>query len=74
MAKRPITPTKESTAATGGSGWLHNLAKPGVEIYAGYHHLDNEASAAGIANLGLAAGTSLEDADFFVVGSRIKFK
>jgi predicted porin len=60
--------------STWGVGWVHTLSKPGINLYAGYHHLDNDASAAGIANLGLAAGTQLEDADMFVVGSRIQFK
>jgi predicted porin len=57
-----------------GFGWVHTLKKPGIEIYAGYKNYDNDASAAGIANLGLAAGSSLEDNNTFVVGSRIKFQ
>lgn len=57
-----------------GVGWQHSIPKPGIELYAGYHHLEHDANATGIGNLGLAAGTGLEDADMFVVGSRVKFQ
>lgn len=47
-----------------GIGWQHEISKPGVTIYAGYHNFDNEG----------AGGANAEDFDIFRIGTRVKFQ
>ena len=47
-----------------GIGWQHEIKKPGITLYAGYHHFENE----------MAGGGDAEDFDIFRIGSRIQCK
>lgn len=57
-----------------GFAFVHNLPKPGVELYAGFHHHQLDLSSGAKTRLAFTgASTSTEDVNLFVVGSRIRF-
>ncbi len=66
--------TKGANSWDVGVGFVHTIPKPGVELYAAFHHLELDLDSTAESTLAFSgSSTSTEEINVFMVGSRIRF-